>query len=158
MSELLTPGGMDDGWIRLWTRKRRRSQLEQNLLPMTDKLHAVLCARWKERDTEALYVFHKNRRMLSRDSDFIRHMMGRLCDRAGVKPFGFHAIRHHVASVIEDSGKATMKEIQLFLRHKRQATTENYLHEMDSRLTRVIDILDESRETKNETNFKESTD
>ncbi|MGC8492055.1 MAG: tyrosine-type recombinase/integrase [Syntrophobacteraceae bacterium] len=129
-------------WVRLWTRKRKRGQLEPNLLPMTDKLYAVLRERWAKRDTQTTYVFHKHGEMLSRNSGFIRNMMERLCTRAAVKRFGFHAIRHHVASILQDSGKATLKEIQLFLRHKRQTTTENYLHQIDPALTRVVGVLE----------------
>lgn len=138
-------------WVRLWTRKRKRGQLEGDLLPMSDKLGSVLKSLWRGRDTSSPYVFNVGGRQLTRDSDFIRHLMERLCKRAGVKRFTFHAIRHHVASVLQDSGKATMKELQLFLRHKRQTTTEHYLHSIDPRLQRIVQVLDgESGECKNE--------
>ena len=69
-------------------------------------------------------------------------MMASLCRKAGVKAFGFHAIRHHVASVVNDSGKASMKQIQILLRHKRQSTTETYLHVMGEGIRDAISILD----------------
>ena len=137
-------------WVRLWTRKRKRGQLEADMLPMSDKLYAVLQARWKKRDTESPYVFNRDGARLTRDSDFIRHLIERLCERAQVKRFTFHAIRHHVASVLQDSGKATLKELQLFLRHRRQTTTENYLHQLDPRLTRVVGVLDGGHNTRGE--------
>ena len=72
-------------------------------------------------------------------------MMNKLCRRAGVKPFGFHAIRHYVASIIQDSRKATLQQIQRLLRHRRQTTTENYLHMIDRSLQEAVDILDEKQ-------------
>ena len=38
--------------------------------------------------------------------------MAELCLKAGVRPFGLQAIRHSVAMTLEDSGKATLREIQ----------------------------------------------
>ena len=69
-------------------------------------------------------------------------MMGNLCKRANVKPFGFHAIRRHVASVINDSRKASMKQIQGLLGHKRQSATEEYLHFIGSALYDAAEVLD----------------
>jgi integrase len=68
-------------------------------------------------------------------------MMEELCNRAKTKPFGFHAIRHHVSSVLNDSGKASMKQIQKLLRHRRQSTTENYLHSIEGSLYQAARIL-----------------
>lgn len=68
-------------------------------------------------------------------------MMANLCTRAGVKPFTLHSIRHHVASILNDSGKASMKQIQTILRHRRQATTENYLHAIAGDIRSVAKIL-----------------
>ncbi len=49
-----------------------------------------------------------------------------------------------VASIINDSGKATLGQIQQFLRHRRQATTEIYLHEFTRDQTEVASILVEA--------------
>jgi integrase len=69
-------------------------------------------------------------------------MMDKLCKRAGVKLLGFHAIRHHFSSVLNDSGKASLKQIQKLLRHRRQFTTENYLHSIEGSVYEVVRILD----------------
>lgn len=66
-----------------------------------------------------------------------------LCKKAGVKYFGFHAIRHHVASILADSGKASLSQIQKILRHQRISTTDNYIKTLDPQLQQVANILDE---------------
>lgn len=119
--------------IRLNTRKRRGSTLEYDWLPMTTELRDALRWWWENRPIkESPYVFicldtykfalayygkpFKNR----------RHLMDRLCDKANVKPFGFHAIRHLTASILYNRGYE-VAIIQLILRHKSPSTTEAYL-------------------------------
>jgi len=124
----------ENGWIRLYTRKRRGGVLEADYVPMNDTLHGILQSRWKSRDKSQERVF----RFTSQE---LRNMMPDLCTRAKVKPFTLHAIRHHVASILNDSGKASMKQIQTILRHRRQATTEQYLHTIDHDIRNVAKIL-----------------
>lgn len=126
---------LEQRWVRLFTRKRKGGELQEDYLPMNDTLYTILNRRWQRRDKFTPYIFQFNK-------DYLDHMMRRLCEKAKVKPFGFHAIRHHVASVLNDSGKASMKQIQLFLRHKRQSTTEVYLHSIDHGLFEVAGLLD----------------
>jgi integrase len=52
--------------------------------------------------------------------------MKRICEKAKVKPFGFHAIRHLAATVQYHNGKG-LYWLQAFLRHKNATTTEKYL-------------------------------
>jgi integrase len=101
---------------------------------MNDTLYHVLHNRWKRRDKTSPHVFQLSGRQL-------RYMMERLCQRTGVKPFGFHAIRHHVSNVLNDFGKASMKQIQKLLRHRRQSTTENYFHSIEVSLYQAARIL-----------------
>jgi len=69
--------------------------------------------------------------------------MARLCKKVKVKYFGFHAIRHHVASVLADSGKASLNQIQKMLRHRRVTTTDLYIKTLDPQLSQVTSVLDE---------------
>jgi integrase len=78
------------------------------------------------------------------DGGQVHCILDSLCDRAGVKRLGFHAMRHHVLSIINDSGKASVKQIQELTGHKRQATTEIYLYSMGQATRDAVDILDQN--------------
>lgn len=52
--------------------------------------------------------------------------MGNLCERAKVKPFGFHAIRHLTASTLYNLG-CVIADIQSVLRHQSATTTAKYI-------------------------------
>jgi integrase len=56
--------------------------------------------------------------------------MKSLCKRAGVKHFGFHAIRHLTASILAQAN-VPMVTIQAILRHKHLTTTERYIRGME---------------------------
>jgi integrase len=122
--------------IRLWTRKRKRSDLEFDWMPMTQELKAALLT-WLE--------FRMSQPAINTDHIFIcldetpfcdqyygkpfknrQHLMKRICEKAKVKPFGFHAIRHLAATVQYHNGKG-LNWLQAFLRHKNATTTEKYL-------------------------------
>jgi len=136
-------------WIRLWTRKRRGGELQEDKIGMTDVLKGVLENRWKNRDKSSSFVF-PNKEGVSHTYDQKRYLMERLCKKAGVKPFGFHAIRHHVASILADSGKASLSQIQKLLRHKRTTTTDNYIKTLDPELRNIANVLDEISDEKKE--------
>jgi integrase len=63
------------------------------------------------------------------------HFMQRLCEKAGVKPFGFHAIRHLSASLMYDMGELT-SSIQYTLRHQSAKTTDLYLRSLGTKTAR----------------------
>ena len=59
-------------------------------------------------------------------------MMKSLCGRAGIDPpFGFHSIRHFMATYLADTMKVSKKTISVLLGHKSLQTTEIYLHSID---------------------------
>jgi integrase len=133
-------------WVRLLTRKRRGGELQEDYQPMNDSLYEFLYNRWKRRNKRVPWVFPNPRtgtRYVGRP-----RLMAKLCTKAGVREFGFHAIRHHVASILNDNQKASMKQIQKLLRHKRQATTEDYLHSIDHNIIETAKLLDKKDESK----------
>jgi len=121
--------------VRLWTRKRSSGNREYDWVTMVDELRTEL-VKWYEvrpiKNTE--YVF-----VCSDESQFSlphygqpftnrQHLMEKLCKRAGVKYFSFHALRHLRARVLYHEG-VTLSEIQSLLRHQLATTTAKYLRD-----------------------------
>ena len=72
--------------------------------------------------------------------------MRSLCERAGVKPFGFHALRRYVASILADKHKVAAKTVQRVMRHKYLSTTEGYLENILNDLRETMNFLSEKDE------------
>jgi integrase len=136
--------------IRLFTRKRRGGHRENDLIPMTVELRDYLYSWKKERmthktaDNEHVFVCLDDTPFCSeyfgRPFKNRQHLMKRLCLRAGVKPFGFHAIRHLTATILYHKG-CSVSVIQAILRHKSPNTTAKYLHNLG--LENLRSALDE---------------
>jgi len=131
------------GTVKLWTRKRRAGGWESRTLKMPKQMHQVIARRHQARNKQVPAVFHRqDGEQWVKDDKWIRHMMDRLCARAGVKRFTFHALRHRIAATLEDSGEATLGMMQEFLGHKRKSTTEDYLKSLDRGAVDLAAIID----------------
>lgn len=125
--------------IRLWTRKRKHGNYQSDWLPMTGELHDSM-KQWTTKrmgmntsDKQHVFV------CLDKQSFCVDYyglpfttranFMKKTCRRAGVEPFGFHAIRHLTASILFRKGHK-LATIQAILRHESKATTENYLRSL----------------------------
>ena len=64
-------------------------------------------------------------------------MLKRLCEKVGVIPFGFHAIRHYFAVSLVKSQKADLTDMQQLLGHQRPTTTDIYLRSVAPNLDRL---------------------
>jgi integrase len=60
--------------------------------------------------------------------------MGNLCERAKVKPFGYHSIRHLTASTLYKRDY-TVAHIQAVLRHESATTTAKYIRSLGVRVS-----------------------
>jgi integrase len=114
--------------VTLWTRKRKGGNLEPRTIPMNEDLHKTLWQMWRRREQQT-WVFYNKRE----DDRYLRRpkLMRTLCRRAGVKHYGFHAIRHFVATYLHDIKKIPTGVIGGILGHQSKRTTEVYLHSVD---------------------------
>lgn len=111
--------------IRLWTEKRKGGR-EFDWIVMTDDLTEALREQRLQTGLSR-YVFINPK---SGDRYYNRaDLMKELCEKAGVRHFGFHAIRHLTASILDRAG-LPLSAIQSVLRHKSSHTTARYLHSL----------------------------
>lgn len=127
--------------IRLSTRKRQGGSLEYDWLPMPTALQKSL-QWWHEnrtfRDSPFVFLCESKGTEESYGQPFKARMefMKALCVKAGVKPFGYHAIRHLTASILYEMGQP-ISVIQAILRHKSPNTTAMYLRSLGLEETRA---------------------
>jgi integrase len=74
-----------------------------------------------------------------------KKIMSTLCKNAGVRYFGFHALRHASASVM-DSKNVPIGAIQRILGHENRTTTEIYLHSISGSERDAINVLEAESE------------
>ena len=123
----------DNGRVRLSTKKRTGGNLEYDWLPMTEELKREL-SFWLEhrplKNKPHVFMCLEERPFhfehYGEPFKYRAKFMKSLCLKAGVKPFGFHAIRHLSASQLYSMGYS-VGTIQALLRHKSAGTTERYL-------------------------------
>lgn len=144
---------MAGGLVKLWTRKRAGGKLEGDVLPVTAELKSLL-VRWLEirmgLGIRSDHVFvsvgnpigHYGMPFKSR-----QHFMARLCERAVVPAFGFHAIRHFTASYLFRQGQP-VGVVQRVLRHKSPNVTERYLRSLGFETGVIREALEEISKTK----------
>jgi len=119
--------------IRLSTKKRVGGNLEYDWLPMTAELKRELSwwlqTRPLKNKPHVFMCLEERPFQFENYGEPFRYrgkFMKSLCDKAGVKPSGFHAIRHLTASQLYSMGYS-VATIQTLLRHKSSGTTERYL-------------------------------
>jgi integrase len=140
--------------IRLWTRKRTDGTYEYDWLPMTNELRSSLRWWWEHRPIKdqpnvflCLNETEFTKGYYGKPFKYRLQFMRRLCDRAKVKRFGFHAIRHLSASILFSLGYE-VAVMQAILRHKSPKTTERYLRSIG--LERVREALEDLSRDKGE--------
>jgi len=125
--------------VRLWTRKRRGGNWQYDWLPMNAELEKVLRDLWQKRRQDE-WIFW-NSRTGGRYTDRF-DLMRRICQRAGVRRYTYHTIRHFVASYLYDKEKRPLPEISKLLRHRNYQTTERYLQLVDPNLRETMRLLE----------------
>jgi len=116
--------------VTLATRKTRTGTVKRDAMPMNADVRGTMLWLWENREGTSGHVFTcpVEPHIGQPYKDAVKVMPG-LCARAGVKPFGFHSIRHLAATILAQEGKSLFS-IQHSLRHTKQSTTDIYLHEL----------------------------
>jgi integrase len=107
---------------------------------MTDTLNGLLWPMWNRREQQE-WVFY-NRKEGNRYNRRPK-LMRSICRRAGIPYYGFHAIRHFVATLMHDTGKIPTGVIGGILGHQDKRTTEVYLHSVEESSRSAMKNLDE---------------
>lgn len=141
------------GVLMLWTRKRKGGARQPRPVTMSPQLKELMQRLWDARDKGSPYVFTNPATggAYSRQAHSMKYMMERLCERAGVREFGLHSLRHYVAVRLRDSGKASKFDIQAILGHQRSDTTDIYLRGLAPDLKDAVSSLDEEPIEKTDT-------
>jgi integrase len=142
---------LEAGYVVLYTRKKAGGNLTPRKIPMTGKLREVLFRRFQDRDAKKPWVFwrvyvdRKTGNKMARPFEYRGEILGSLCEKAQVRYFTFHAIRHAGASIM-DRNNAPIGAIQKILGHENRRTTEIYLHSIDDAEAEAIAIYEEARQ------------
>jgi integrase len=142
---------LDRRFVILYTRKRKGGDLTPRKVPMTQVLYDVLGRRYENRTPQKPWVFW-HRYWSRKAGKFIegpygdrKKLMKRLCEKAGVRYFRFHPIRHSGASIL-DGNNVPLGAIQRILGHKNRRTTEIYLHTIGDLERNAMTIFERARE------------
>jgi len=123
--------------IRLSWRKNKVGEWRSQWVSIKDDLVEWLIRHKKKNCDLKEPVFLSNQSLAYQ---YRQHWLKRICDKAGVKPFGFHGIRHLFASILA-AQNVPLVEIQYMLRHTSLATTQRYIHRLKKENREVLAAL-----------------
>ena len=138
-------------YIVLYTRKKRGGHLTPRKIPLTGKLYEVLKSRYEKRDPDKPWVFW-HRYWSKKAGKYLigpyrdrKKFMKTLCEKAGVRYFRFHPLRHSGASIM-DGNNVPIGAIQRLLGHENRKTTEIYLHSIGEMERDAMAVFERDRE------------
>jgi len=137
--------------VTLYTRKKKGGHLTPRRVPMTNVLYDILNRRYKNRDNSKPWVFwhrYKSRNkgtVVEGSFSHRKNLMKGLCKKAGVRHFGFHALRHAGASVM-DNNNVPIVAIQKILGHENRSTTEIYLQGIGDFERQAMAVYEKARQ------------
>lgn len=121
------------------TKKTKDGAYKDVAVTINAELYDTLWKMWETR-VQDTWVFY-NEKTGTRYHHRPKFMKG-LCKRAGISPyFGFHTLRHLMASMLADNPKISTKTIQKILGHSESRTTEIYIHSLDGAIEDAMDSL-----------------
>lgn len=139
-----------EGYLVLYTRKKRGGHLTPRKVFLTGRLRECLESRFKARKSGDKWVF-TNRYFSRKVGRWVvgpyqdrKTLMSKLCKAAGLDYFRYHAIRHSGASALEKAG-VSITAIQVILGHESRLTTEIYLHSVGQSEREAMTIFEKLR-------------
>lgn len=125
-----------DDYLILKTRKARNSNLKLIHVPINQTLKDTLAKLPRKSE----YVFTNPK--TGKPYVYRNALMKRLCKRAGVKRFSYHALRHFGASRMVQQG-VPLTDIQQILGHEKVTTTAIYLRAMGDGVKEAVKKLED---------------
>jgi len=108
-----------------FTMVRKDSDIEAGFVPIPPEFKSVLCEQMNRHpEVDHVFVSKRGKKPLVDN----RRWLYRLCEQAGVKPFGYHEIRHLAASIAISDGSVGLLNVQQLLRHKSATTAQRNIH------------------------------
>lgn len=133
----------DRAQVRLGTRKTAHGGMHYAWIPLTSDLASALLAyKARCKNSGTVFVRENGEAFIGR-----QHLMGRLCARAGVRPFGFHAIRHLSATILAYAG-LDIPTVQAMLRHQNPNTTARYIKSLGIQQDKIDAVFSKRKEAR----------
>jgi integrase len=123
-----------EDFLILRTRKAKNSDLTERKIPINSILKEIM----KELPKISKYVFCYL--TTGKPYHYRSKMIRRACEKAKVREFTYHALRHYGASKLAEEG-ASITDIQYLLGHQRATTTDIYLQSISPNLRVTMDNL-----------------
>lgn len=114
------------GTLNLRSRKNRTATWITRTILMSSSLREALDAQRESTSSKGFVFISESTNAPWKTREKI---MRELCSKAGVRPFGFHSIRHLSASIMYHN-RVPMTEIQKILGHTNLTTTEIYIRNL----------------------------
>ena len=140
---------LEGRYLVLYTRKKRGGHLTPRKIPLSEQLFNLLHRRYLNRDNKKPWVFwhrywsQQSRAWVEGPYNDRSGIMKTLCDKANVRYFRYHALRHFGASLLAHS-KTPLTSIQALLGHENLQTTILYLHSISGSEETAIDVLEKA--------------
>ncbi|MDX9963623.1 tyrosine-type recombinase/integrase [Desulfobacter postgatei] len=138
---------LDNRIYRLKTRKTKGGEQKTTAHAMSDSLYRIFKRRAENKHSDVPYVFwhefysRKTKTWRCDKYQSLGRFTERVCKKAGVKRFGLHQLRHLSASILKDEGNMSISQLQKFLRHEDQKTTEIYANHLDNETLETTTFL-----------------
>lgn len=118
---------LDTGRMRLTDYKGKHGKQRVRWHAMHPELVKAFAWWWHARPCKVNNVFMQTHCDNSMGLPFTqrRWFMPRLCEQAGIKPFGFHGLRHKAAAITFEHGG--IAAAQILMGHDRATTTDRYV-------------------------------